>query len=74
MQYRYLSECNETFFFLNLKTTSNTDMAFSADASTTIGCGAVFRDEWFAHKWPKKMLYHPATEKSTAPFEIFLLL
>jgi len=49
-------------------------MAFSADASTTIGCGAVFRDEWFAHKWRKKMLYYPATEKSTAPFEIFLLL
>ncbi|CAF5143754.1 unnamed protein product, partial [Rotaria sp. Silwood1] len=45
MWYRHLSEWNGTLFFLDPNIFINTDMAFSTDASTTIGCGAVFGNE-----------------------------
>jgi len=70
MWYRHLSEWNGTFFFLDPKITTSHDLAFSTDASTTIGCGAIFGNEWFAHKWSEQMLQLPSSETSTALFEI----
>ncbi|CAF4209424.1 unnamed protein product [Rotaria sp. Silwood2] len=45
MWYRHLSEWNGTFFVLDPNIFSNTGLAFSTDASTTVGCGAVFGNE-----------------------------
>ncbi|CAF2986886.1 unnamed protein product, partial [Rotaria sp. Silwood2] len=68
MWYRHLSEWNGTFFFLDPNIFSNTGLAFSTDASTTVGCGAIFGNEWFAHRWSEQMLNLPENEKSTAFF------
>ncbi len=70
MWYHYLQDWNGTFFFLDPKITTSNDISFYTDASTTIGCGAVFGNEWFIHKWSVQMLHLPKNDKSTALYEI----
>jgi hypothetical protein len=70
MWHSHLNEWNGTFFFLDPKITNSTDFDFATDASSTIGCGAVFGNEWFAHRWSKDILNLSEREKSTALLEI----
>jgi hypothetical protein len=70
MWYRHLSDWNGIFFFLDPKTTSSIDLQFSTDASSTVGCGAVFGNEWFSHQWSADMINLPDSMKSTALLEI----
>ena len=46
----HLNGWNDAFFFLDPRITNSIDFEFSTDASSTVGCGAVFGKEWSAHR------------------------
>ena len=55
----FLSNFNGSFFFLNRHWITNSSLQLYTDASSSLGYGAVFGDQWIYRPWPDswKSLY-----------------
>lgn len=70
---RLLNEWNRISFFYN-NTFETSTSSFFAEAAPSIGFGRMFGNKWFTHKWPFEILNLASDQKSTALFEIYLIV